>query len=97
MGFWLGQLGENGSHRGHFRVQKPNKRKAGKINKKVAKRLAMQQNRSGSVSSIRGPSAGTASVAFTPIQGLGIVIKEKKVAEANAKYFGTNIFQHVKK
>ena len=93
----LGQLGKNVSHRGHFRVQETNKRKAGKINKKMAKRLAMQQNRSGSLSSIRGPSAGTASVAFTPIQGLEIVIKEKKVAEANAKYFGTNIFQHVKK
>jgi len=98
MGFDLGQLGKDGSHRGHFRVQETSKRKAGRINKKMAKRLAQQNNRAGSLSSIRGPSAGTSSVAFTPVQGLEINTShmQKKVEEANAKYFGTNTFHAVK-
>eukprot|EP00039_Didymoeca_costata_P000974 m.48542 g.48542 ORF g.48542 m.48542 type:complete len:490 (-) comp10571_c0_seq1:119-1588(-) len=96
MGFSLGSLGKEGSHGGHFRVQESNKRKAGTITKKMAKRLAQRQNRGGLTTV--GPTSGTASVAFTPVQGLEINRSDarKKVAEANKKYFGNKSFQSVK-
>ena len=51
---------------------------------------------------MRGATSGTASsVAFTPLQGLEIVnphAAEKRVADANARYFSnTSGFLHAKK
>ena len=71
MGFSLGQLGKDGTSAGHFRAPETSKRKAGAISKKMAKRMAAQQQRTGGLaSSIRSDLAasGTASVAFTPVQ-----------------------------
>mmetsp|Transcript_11811 Transcript_11811/g.30343 ORF Transcript_11811/g.30343 Transcript_11811/m.30343 type:complete len:361 (+) Transcript_11811:1220-2302(+) len=91
MGFTLGALGKKGHAGGSFRApDASNKRKGGTLSKAMRKRLAQQQ-RSGGLSSIRGlASAGTASVAFTPVQGLEIVRgpEAKKPAGGKAdKYF----------
>eukprot|EP00041_Stephanoeca_diplocostata_P009518 m.146749 g.146749 ORF g.146749 m.146749 type:complete len:503 (+) comp17775_c0_seq1:133-1641(+) len=92
MGFSLGQLGKAS---GHFRMPDTQRKKGGTISKKMRQRLAQQQaaSRGGAMSSIRGltsASAGTASVAFTPVQGLEIIRGAQaatKSNSANDKYF----------
>jgi len=71
MGFSLGQLGKGGTSAGHFRAPETSKRKAGAISKKMAKRMAAQQQRTGGLaSSIRSDLAAScsASVSSTPVQ-----------------------------
>lgn len=70
------------------------RKKGGTISKKMRQRLAQQQaSRGGAMSSIRGltsASAGTASVAFTPVQGLEIIRGAQAATKSNAandKYF----------
>eukprot|EP00038_Savillea_parva_P008677 m.178483 g.178483 ORF g.178483 m.178483 type:complete len:497 (+) comp14552_c0_seq1:65-1555(+) len=90
MGFTLGALGKKGHAGGHFRVPEAKKQKGGTMSKALRKRLEQQQ-RSGGMSSIRGLStAGTASVAFTPVQGLEIVRGaevKKQAGTGTDKYF----------
>jgi U4/U6 small nuclear ribonucleoprotein PRP31 len=102
MGFSLGQLGKGGTSAGHFRAPESNKRKAGAISKKMAKRMAAQQQRTGGLaSSIRSDlsSSGTASVAFTPVQGLEInrSMLEKKKEDPTDRYFSSAGFAGLKK
>jgi U4/U6 small nuclear ribonucleoprotein PRP31 len=91
MGFTLGALGKKGHAGGHFRVPETtnNKRKGGTLSKAIRKRLAHQQ-RAGGMSTIGLSSAGTASVAFTPVQGLEIVRGaevNKQASTGSDKYF----------
>eukprot|EP00035_Acanthoeca_spectabilis_P023290 m.448703 g.448703 ORF g.448703 m.448703 type:complete len:496 (-) comp19699_c0_seq1:57-1544(-) len=92
MGFTLGALGKKGHAGGHFRAPDvSNKRKGGTLSKAMKKRLAQQQQRAGGLSAIQGLSeAGTASVAFTPVQGLEIVrsaVAAKPAGAGSDKYF----------
>ncbi|XP_046847434.1 U4/U6 small nuclear ribonucleoprotein Prp31-like [Xenia sp. Carnegie-2017] len=72
------------------------------ISKRLQRNLQQGQATYGGKSTVRGQTSGTASsVAFTPLQGLEIVnphAAEKRVADANAKYFSsTSGFLHAKK
>ncbi|EGD74347.1 U4/U6 small nuclear ribonucleoprotein Prp31 [Salpingoeca rosetta] len=72
--------------------------KGGALSKKMQRRLQREASHGG-MSTIRGTAtAGTASVSFTPMQGLEIVSKhlEQKKAESN-KYFGNEGFVNVAK
>ncbi|XP_003382952.1 PREDICTED: U4/U6 small nuclear ribonucleoprotein Prp31-like [Amphimedon queenslandica] len=90
LGFSVGQLGKGGVGgpiRGPAAVDK-------KTQISISKRLQRQIQKSqvyGGRSTIQGATSGTAStIAFTPLQGLEIVnplAAEKKVKEANQKYF----------
>jgi U4/U6 small nuclear ribonucleoprotein PRP31 len=95
MGFTLGALGKKGHAGGHFRVpEATNKRKGGALSKAMKKRLT-QQERGGGMSTMRGlATAGTSSVAFTPVQGLEIVrgtygtgVNPHQVGHGSDKYF----------
>jgi U4/U6 small nuclear ribonucleoprotein PRP31 len=104
MGHTLGSLSKDGEGSGAFRVQIDSKKsKGGTISKKMAKRLAKQQNtRAGNLTALGGGRgmSGTSSVAFTPVQGLEINMntsKKRKVDDANAKYFGNNTFAAAKR
>ncbi|KAM3873234.1 nucleolar GTP-binding protein 2-like [Diretmus argenteus] len=85
LGFSLGQLGKSGS--GRVRQAQVNEATKARISKSLQK----QSMTYGGKSTVRDRSSGTSSsVAFTPLQGLEIVnpqAAEKKVAEANQKYF----------
>ena len=68
----------------------------------MQRNLQQGQATYGGKSTVRGQTSGTASsVAFTPLQGLEIVnphAAEKRVADANARYFSsTSGFLHAKK
>lgn len=91
LGFSLGQLGKSGS--GRVRQAQVNEATKARISKSLQRTLQKQSMSYGGKSTVRGrdTSSGTSSsVAFTPLQGLEIVnpqAAEKKVAEANQKYF----------
>lgn len=86
MGPELGSLGTKGGT--GLRATEQGKKKSGTITKKMAQRLAAEKNRQGFASSIRaGDGAGTASVAFTPVQGLEIT-RVQTAQVTGGKYFG---------
>uniref|UniRef100_A0A672HTB1 U4/U6 small nuclear ribonucleoprotein Prp31 n=1 Tax=Salarias fasciatus TaxID=181472 RepID=A0A672HTB1_SALFA len=89
LGFSLGQLGKSGS--GRVRQAQVNEATKARISKSLQRTLQKQSMTYGGKSTVRDRSSGTSSsVAFTPLQGLEIVnpqAAEKKVAEANQKYF----------
>ncbi|MCI4374280.1 hypothetical protein PGIGA_G00004530 [Pangasianodon gigas] len=89
LGFSLGQLGKSGS--GRVRQAQVNDATKARISKSLQRTLQKQSMTYGGKSTVRDRSSGTSSsVAFTPLQGLEIVnpqAAEKKVAEANQKYF----------
>ncbi|XP_043943491.1 U4/U6 small nuclear ribonucleoprotein Prp31 [Protopterus annectens] len=89
LGFSLGHLGKSGS--GRVRQAQVNEATKARISKSLQRTLQKQSMVYGGKSTIRDRASGTASsVAFTPLQGLEIVnpqAAEKKVAEANQKYF----------
>ncbi|XP_039597520.1 U4/U6 small nuclear ribonucleoprotein Prp31 [Polypterus senegalus] len=89
LGFSLGQLGKSGS--GRVRQAQVNEVSKARISKSLQRTLQKQSMVYGGKSTVRDRSSGTSSsVAFTPLQGLEIVnpqAAEKKVAEANQKYF----------
>ncbi|XP_066463869.1 U4/U6 small nuclear ribonucleoprotein Prp31 [Eleutherodactylus coqui] len=91
LGFSLGHLGKSGS--GRVRQAQVNEATKARISKTLQRTLQKQSMVYGGKSTIRDRSSGTASsVAFTPLQGLEIVnpqAAEKKVAEANQKYFSS--------
>ncbi|NXC64655.1 PRP31 protein, partial [Aleadryas rufinucha] len=91
LGFSLGHLGKAGS--GRVRQAEVNEATKARISKALQRALQKQSVASGGKSTVRERSSGTAlSVAFTPLQGLEIVnpqAAEKKVAEANQKYFSS--------
>ncbi|XP_045148334.1 U4/U6 small nuclear ribonucleoprotein Prp31 [Echinops telfairi] len=91
LGFSLGHLGKSGS--GRVRQTQVNEATKARISKTLQRTLQKQSVVYGGKSTIRDRSSGTASsVAFTPLQGLEIVnpqAAEKKVAEANQKYFSS--------
>uniref|UniRef100_A0A8C3UTE1 U4/U6 small nuclear ribonucleoprotein Prp31 n=1 Tax=Catharus ustulatus TaxID=91951 RepID=A0A8C3UTE1_CATUS len=91
LGFSLGHLGKAGS--GRVRQTQVNEATKARISKTLQRTLQKQSVVYGGKSTIRDRSSGTASsVAFTPLQGLEIVnpqAAEKKVAEANQKYFSS--------
>lgn len=101
LGFSLGRAAQNV---GKFRNVVEKRKIGGTLSKKYQRELAKRQ-RTSALSTVRTPgggasTAGTASVAFTPMQGLEIVnpkAAEQRVKEANEKYFGTSVgFQQVK-
>lgn len=97
LGFSLGQLGKSGS--GRVRQAQVNDSTKARISKSLQRTLQKQSMTYGGKSTVRDRSSGTSSsVAFTPLQGLEIVnpqAAEKKVAEANQKYF-SNMAEFVK-
>ncbi|XP_070580403.1 U4/U6 small nuclear ribonucleoprotein Prp31-like [Ptychodera flava] len=99
VGYSAGQIGKAGT--GRIRGPQVDNKTQVKISKSLQRVLQKQQTYGGK-STVKGrETSGTASsVAFTPLQGLEIVnpnAAEKKVAEANAKYFSaTASFLHVK-
>uniref|UniRef100_A0A8C5DJL2 U4/U6 small nuclear ribonucleoprotein Prp31 n=1 Tax=Gouania willdenowi TaxID=441366 RepID=A0A8C5DJL2_GOUWI len=100
LGFSLGQLGKSGS--GRVRQAQVNEATKARISKSLQRTLQKQSMTYGGKSTVRDRSSGTSSsVAFTPLQGLEIVnpqAAEKKVAEANQKYFSNKAeFLKVKK
>jgi U4/U6 small nuclear ribonucleoprotein PRP31 len=107
LGATRGNIGKGGIG-GGIRMAQVDERTKVRISQTLKKNLQKQQAVWGGMSSIgrkhghAGHVSGTASsVAFTPVQGLEIVnpvAMEKKVAEANAKYFSaTSGFRSVKK
>ncbi|XP_023329470.1 U4/U6 small nuclear ribonucleoprotein Prp31 [Eurytemora carolleeae] len=102
LGATRGNIGKGGIG-GGIRMAQVDERTKVRISQTLKKNLQKQQAVWGGMSSIgRKHTSGTASsVAFTPVQGLEIVnpvAMEKKVAEANAKYFSaTSGFRSVKK
>lgn len=91
LGFSLGHLGKSGS--GRIRQAQVNEATKARISKTLQRTLQKQSMVYGGKSTVRDRSSGTASsVAFTPLQGLEIVnpqAAEKKVGEANQKYFSS--------
>merc|ERR1711915_936169 len=88
---------------GGIRMAQVDERTKVRISQTLKKNLQKQQAVWGGMSSItkRATSGTASSVAFTPVQGLEIVnplAAEKKVDEANAKYFSaTSGFRSIKK
>ncbi|KAJ8392816.1 hypothetical protein AAFF_G00070200 [Aldrovandia affinis] len=97
LGFSLGQLGKSGS--GRIRQAQVNDVTKARISKSLQRTLQKQSMVYGGKSTVRDRSSGiSSSVAFTPLQGLEIVnpqAAEKKVTEANQKYF-SNMAEFVK-
>ena len=88
LGFNTGQLGKGGVA-GTIRAPTADKKTQVSISKRLQRQI--QTAVFGGKSSVKGAASGTASsIAFTPLQGLEIVnpmAAEKKVQEANNKYF----------
>merc|ERR1719470_557831 len=101
LGYTRGNIGKGGIG-GGIRSAQVDERTKVRISQTLKKNLQKQQAVWGGTSSIKKHVSGTASsVAFTPVQGLEIVnpmAAEKKVDEANQKYFSaTSGFLSVKK
>jgi len=106
MGFGLGSLQQTESA-GSGKVRQSaavEKKTQVSISKRLQRNLAQMNQSYGGKSTVRGViTSGTASsVAFTPMQGIEIVnpkASEKRVVEANAKYFsaGATFFNTKKK
>eukprot|EP00055_Hartaetosiga_balthica_P014514 m.79895 g.79895 ORF g.79895 m.79895 type:complete len:517 (-) comp8615_c9_seq3:16-1566(-) len=76
------------------------KQKGGTISKRMQKRLHQERTTHGGMSTVRSSLHGTASVSFTPMQGLEIVSasNQAKKAKSALKYFGNDVsFVNVKK
>ncbi len=88
LGFSTGQMGK--SAHGRIRAPQVDEKTKVRISKTLQKNL-QKQNTYGGTTTVRKHVSGTASsIAFTPKQGLEInnpLAAEKKVNEANAKYF----------
>ena len=101
LGYTRGNIGKGGIG-GGIRSAQVDERTKVRISQTLKKNLQKQQAVWGGTTSIKKHVSGTASsVAFTPVQGLEIVnplAAEKKVDEANQKYFSaTSGFLSVKK
>jgi len=92
VGFGLGSLGKAASS-GKVRNAVVDKKTQVSISKRLQRNLANMNQAYGGKSTVRSQVSGTASsVAFTPLQGIEIVnpkAAEKRVQEANAKYFSS--------
>ncbi|XP_057322143.1 U4/U6 small nuclear ribonucleoprotein Prp31 [Microplitis mediator] len=98
LGYSRGTIGKTGT--GRIRLPQIDEKTKVRISKTLQKNLQEQQW--GGSTTVKKQVSGTASsVAFTPLQGLEIVnpqAAEKKVNEANAKYFSNTAgFLNVKK
>lgn len=88
LGFSLGQIGKSGT--GRIRAAQIDEKTKVRISKALQKNLQKQQVYGGNTTVRKHVSGTASSVAFTPLQGLEIVnpqAAEKRVSEANAKYF----------
>lgn len=89
LGFSSGQLGKSAN--GRIRAPQIDEKTKVRISKTLQKSLQRQQQVFGGTTTVKKHTSGTAStIAFTPKQGLEInnpLAAEKKVNEANAKYF----------
>ncbi|KAH7638573.1 U4/U6 small nuclear ribonucleoprotein Prp31 [Dermatophagoides farinae] len=92
LGFTTGQMGKSGS--GKIRGPQIDEKTKVRISKTLQKNLQRHQQVFGGTTTVRKQVSGTAStIAFTPKQGLEInnpLAAEKKVNEANAKYFSNS-------
>ncbi|XP_063224172.1 U4/U6 small nuclear ribonucleoprotein Prp31 [Bacillus rossius redtenbacheri] len=100
LGYTRGTIGKTGA--GRIRLPQVDEKTKVRISKTLQKNLQKQQQVWGGSTTVKKQVSGTASsVAFTPLQGLEIVnpqAAEKKVNEANAKYFSNTAgFHKVKK
>ncbi|XP_041364240.1 U4/U6 small nuclear ribonucleoprotein Prp31-like [Gigantopelta aegis] len=101
LGFSLGTLGKSSS--GKIRGPVVDAKTKARISKTLQQKLSKQSNSVwGGSTTVKKQVAGTSSsIAFTPLQGLEIVnphAAEKKVQEANQKYFSTTAgFRKVEK
>ncbi|XP_057316664.1 U4/U6 small nuclear ribonucleoprotein Prp31-like [Hydractinia symbiolongicarpus] len=101
MGFGIGSLAKD-SKSGKVRNAAIDKKTQVSISKRLQRNLANMNQAYGGKSTVRSHVSGTASsVAFTPLQGIEIVnpkAAEKRVQEANAKYFSNQSgFLNIKK
>jgi len=88
LGYNRGQLGKSGT--GKVRSTQIDEKTKVRISKTLQRNLQKQQVYGGSTTIKKQISGTASSVAFTPLQGLEIMnprAAEKKVNEANAKYF----------
>lgn len=93
MGFTLGQM-KSGAPGGRIRAAQVDQKSRVRMSKALQKNLHRQNvTIGGGSTTVKKQVSGTVStVTFTPVQGLEIVnpqTQEKKINEANAKYFGT--------
>ncbi|XP_058800288.1 U4/U6 small nuclear ribonucleoprotein Prp31 [Phymastichus coffea] len=99
LGYTRGTIGKSGA--GRIRMPQVDEKTKVRISKTLQKNLQKQQQWGGSTTVKKQISGTASSIAFTPLQGLEIVnpqAAEKKVNEANAKYFSnTSGFFKVKK
>jgi len=88
LGYNRGTMGKSGS--GRVRTAQIDEKTKVRISKTLQKNLQKQQVFGGTTTIKKHISGTASSVAFTPLQGLEIVnpqAAERKVSEANAKYF----------
>ncbi|KAF4531389.1 hypothetical protein B566_EDAN009630 [Ephemera danica] len=88
LGYTRGTIGKTGT--GRIRLPQVDEKTKVRISKTLQRNMQKQQQWGGATSVKRQVSGTASSVAFTPMQGLEIVnpqAAEKKVNEANAKYF----------
>ncbi|KAL7305213.1 hypothetical protein TKK_0002599 [Trichogramma kaykai] len=88
LGYTRGTIGKAGT--GRIRLPQIDEKTKVRISKTLQKNLQKQQQWGGSTTVKKQVSGTASSIAFTPLQGLEIVnpqAAEKKVNEANAKYF----------
>jgi len=92
MGFDRGNIGKSGIG-GGIRMAQIDERTKVRVSQTLKKNMQKQQAWGGTTTVKKAVSGTASSVAFTPLQGLEIVnpqAAEKKVDEANAKYFSTS-------
>ena len=92
MGFDRGNIGKSGIG-GGIRMAQIDERTKVRVSQTLKKNLQKQQAWGGTTTVKKQVSGTASSVAFTPLQGLEIVnpqAAEKKVDEANAKYFSAS-------
>lgn len=91
LGFSLGTIGK--SKTGRIRGPVVDSKTKARISKSLQQKIAKEKQTWGGSTTVKKQVSGTASsVAFTPLQGLEIVnpqAAEKRVQEANAKYFSS--------
>eukprot|EP00056_Hartaetosiga_gracilis_P019928 m.16658 g.16658 ORF g.16658 m.16658 type:complete len:522 (+) comp8034_c0_seq1:48-1613(+) len=94
----MGSANNKYSAKGRIR-QLQTKQKGGTISKRMQKRLQQERITHGGMSTVRSSMHGTASVSFTPMQGLEIVsTNNAKKAKSSLKYFGSSVsYLNVKK
>ncbi|XP_046740765.1 U4/U6 small nuclear ribonucleoprotein Prp31 [Diprion similis] len=99
LGYSRGTIGKTGT--GRIRLPQIDEKTKVRISKTLQKNLQKQQQWGGSTTVKKQVSGTASSVAFTPLQGLEIVnpqAAEKRVNEANAKYFSNTAgFLKIKK